>query len=532
MATGNARLEEVELELIARQKLRRHEIGLAQKAGTFDRAKYAKEMLAHYDALDRVLASKGWHSTSPWWREQVRRYFERWCRQVVLRVGRRGGKSSTLCRIAIVEGLYGGHSIHPGDVGVVAFISVKREEAAERMGTIKKMLATLGIVEKSAKNRLIAWRPIDGGIELTHTPIAFKVFTASISGVSGFTAICIIADEVSKWRDADTGANPATDVLASVRPTMATMPLAKIILSSSPMGKLDAHAAAYDLGDNDFQIVGFAQTWVANPSVTEEDTHALETDELRWRREYAAIPLEDTESGVYPSVLIDRATRKGSRNVPKEDGCEYLAATDPGFRGNAWTFAIATCRRFGEATKRSIVFTCQWRGTRTKPLNPDDVFREMRKHCEAYGVGAVYADQFSSDALCAIAYRHEIPYVVEPATSALNTAMYEGLSTRLSDNEIELPDDPQVRADLLGVIRRVTPNGIVIDLARTGDGRHCDYAPAVAKALFKYIEPPPMPPHVLTEAEVWTLEEQGHLKSAEDKLTRVQNPGDWWEQYA
>ena len=66
MATGNARLEEVELELIARQKLRRHEIGLAQKAGTFDRAKYAKEMLAHYDALDRVLASKGWHSTSPW----------------------------------------------------------------------------------------------------------------------------------------------------------------------------------------------------------------------------------------------------------------------------------------------------------------------------------------------------------------------------------------------------------------------------------------------------------------------------------
>ena len=84
-----------------------------------------------------------------------------------------------------------------------------------------------GIVARSAAWAVldalgIKHRPIDGGVELVDRPIAFKVYTASIAWVSGFTCIRAIADEAAKWRDADTGANPAREVLASLRPTMAT----------------------------------------------------------------------------------------------------------------------------------------------------------------------------------------------------------------------------------------------------------------------------------------------------------------------
>ncbi len=150
------------------------------KGRTVDRAAYAAEMNARFDALERALVAKGFPATSPWWREKgVRRHFDHGGRQVVLRVGRRGGKSSTLCRIGVVEALYGRHVVPPGDLGVVAIISVNRDEASQRLRTIKAILDAIGV----------AYRPIDGGIELEGRSVGFKVYTASVSGVSGFTAI-------------------------------------------------------------------------------------------------------------------------------------------------------------------------------------------------------------------------------------------------------------------------------------------------------------------------------------------------------
>ncbi len=54
--------------------------------------------------------------------------------------------------------------IPPGDIGVVAFVSTTRDEAGQRLRTIKAMLDVLGI----------AHRPIDHGIELVGRPIAFE----------------------------------------------------------------------------------------------------------------------------------------------------------------------------------------------------------------------------------------------------------------------------------------------------------------------------------------------------------------------
>ena len=62
---------------------------------------------------------------------------------------------------------------------------------------------------------------------------------------------------------------------------------------------------------------------------------------------------------------------------------------------------------------------------------------------------------------------------------------------RLADDGIELPDNPTLRADLLGVGKRVTMNGLAIELPRTADGRHADYAPALALATSKTITEPP-----------------------------------------
>ncbi len=310
---------------------------------------------------------------------------------------------------------------------------------------------------------------------------------------------------------------------------MATMPLAKIILSSSPMGRLDAHAAAYEGGDDAFQFVAYAPTWEANPTITEADTHMLEPDELRWRREYAALPLEDSEAGVFPSVLIDRATRDAPLVLPREDGCTYIAAQDPALAagGDSWTFVVATCRWVGDVAKRSIVLAREWRPMRSTPRSPDAIFAEIAAICSDYGIGVVYSDQHSGEALRAIAFRHGLTVAPEASTAANKLARYEALSTRLGDGEVELPPDPVVRADLLSVMKRLTPNGFTIELPRSG-GRHADFAPAIALALSKPLYPPPPPVRTMTTderaaaaADAIRAETDAHWQALSDETQRA-----------
>lgn len=432
-------------------------------------------------ALDEALVAQGFPATTRWWYATLERFYASGRRQLVVRAGRRAGKSSTLCRLAACEALWGQHQIPPGDTGVVAIISTDRKEAGKRLVTIKAILDALGE----------PYRPIEGGggIQLTRKAVQFAVYTASVSGVSGFTSVFVFCDEVAKWRDADTGANPARQVLASVRPTMAGQPHARIFLSSSPFGHLDAHANAYDAGDDDFQLCAWASTWIARPGLTEAETHLLEKNEDVWRREYAAIPMEGDECSMLSAALLDAATRELTGDLPREPGVQYVAAMDPGFVQNPWTFAIAAKRWVqtpkGARLKRSVVAHREWRGSALRPNDPEAVMSAIATICRVYGVEVVESDQYERFGLQSIANRPEVQLVVRlPGGGAgANLARYEALVTQFSDGEIDIPPDRQVRADLLAIRQRLTPNGFTIALPQTPDGRHADYAPTLALAL-------------------------------------------------
>src|SRR4051812_6212994 len=54
-------------------------------------------------------------------------------------VGRRGGKSETIARLAVYEGRHGGHerALAPGQVGVIAVISPLREQSQEILNFVR-----------------------------------------------------------------------------------------------------------------------------------------------------------------------------------------------------------------------------------------------------------------------------------------------------------------------------------------------------------------------------------------------------------
>src|ERR1035438_1009092 len=103
--------------------------------------------IARMKDLDAKLALAGFPLTSPWWGQTLSRFYNSGKKQLVLRVGRRGGKSSTLSRVGVCEA-YGEHRVPPGDIGVVPFISVRREEALKRLRTIREILDAVGLPYK------------------------------------------------------------------------------------------------------------------------------------------------------------------------------------------------------------------------------------------------------------------------------------------------------------------------------------------------------------------------------------------------
>ncbi len=417
---------------------------------------------------------------SPWWRSRLRRWYATGKRRLTARVGRRGGKSSTLCRLAVTEALYGDHKVPPGDIGVVAIISARRPDALERLRTIKAILDALGT----------AYTERGDSIELRDKRVVFTVFTASIAGVSGFTAIFVICDECAKWRDSDTGANPAAVVIGSVTPTLATMPNGRIVLSSSPMGLLDAHADAYSLGDTSFQMVAHAASWEANPSITEASTRDLEPDEVVWQREYAAIPQAEAETSLLMSSILDKNTRSGIGDLLPDDRHTYTATIDPATRGNAWTLVVGCLTDRGI---RRIALVREWRGTKATPLVPGVVFNEIAALLRPYDLKHVHSDQFSEDTMRELARQHGLAYLVTPWTAAVKADAYDALKTLAQETKLDLPDDPTVKTDLLGIRQKLTRTGISYELATQGP-RHSDYAPCIAMNLmFQRVPAIPIP---------------------------------------
>lgn len=202
----------------------------------------------------------------------------------------------------------------------------------------------------------------------------------------------------------------------------------------------------------------------------------------------------DPEEGIFSSLEIDAATRKEPRELPRMPLQHYAAAMDPATRGNAWTLVIGTCKGFGGAggalPSYSIVLARQWIGTKASPLRPDDVLQEIGKLCASYGIDTATTDQHSFDALNNIAERHGLILRAEPITAKNRLEMVERARIYVAQGCLELPPDQTFRNDLLSARRRVTVNGLTLVLPKTGDGRHCDYVPALGLLM---LYPPDLP---------------------------------------
>ena len=91
------------------------------------------------------------------------------------------------------------------------------------------------------------------------------------------------------------------------------------------------------------------------------------------------------------------------------------------------------------------------------------------------------------------------------------------------------------RADLLAIRQKLTPNGFIIHLPQTPDGRHADYAPSVTMALSKCLCDPedlgPLPGtpeyYALQERQL----EERLFQSLDDRYQQEQEERRYWRDF-
>lgn len=413
--------------------------------------------------IDRRLVAAGWDPITPFWWDVIRR--SRGYKNVVIRGGRRGKKSTHVCIIAVSEALNPKHKEPPGDIAYFGIVSAVKDQAVDRIRTCAKILDVLQIPHKALTER----------ITLSERNIGIRAFVATLKGVVSFTAIGLLCDEMARWQDPDNGANPAREVMGSLKPTMATMKQSTAWYVSSPWATLDLHHEMFERGTTRSQVVFYAPTWEMNPNLTEEETHALEEDEATWEREYKAIPMSGDETKFFSASFVDACALASAGGMVDRTA----AGGDFAFRRNS--SAIVVLDKLG---KKLRVVIAEERAPGLKPLVPSETMQELIGIASEHGADSIACDLHYIESVREVTEVIDMPLLEFPTAQSEILKAYVRVRVLIAKGWIDLSRAPKLLLQQLKeTSEKPTENSISIK-QKTKGKKHGDMVSAFVCAVW------------------------------------------------
>ena len=408
--------------------------------------------VAIYDTmvgLDATLVSRGHRRLTESWRLIL----ERWlCKSnaltLTIRKGRRVGASTIIAPRIIVSWIrvvLPRLDLPPGEIVVVGLVSVRRGEAANRIAQIAAVMTACNMPHRAKGDE----------IEMVGAPIRVRVLTKNWRSAVGENIGLLWCDEVSRWESEDSSANPASEVIGSLKPTLATlqtMGYALMVLSSSPWSEDDYHAKQYDRGDTEDQCTAFLPTWEGNPTLSEKQTHLLEPDERVWAREYAAIP------GNVLSQALDQDDVNAAFGmvVPVGDLRRWCCIDASSLRGDAFAWMVGHEARGGLVADK----VSGWSDQSMRELTLDTVVAEIAGECRARGITRVWGDQREEAGLQVLFRQQGIAFESFAWSNGSKHDAFTMLRRLLRDRRVQLLEHAELRTQMRSCKARLLPGGL------------------------------------------------------------------------
>lgn len=382
-----------------------------------------------------------------------------------LAIGRRGGKTQEAALVAVFHACFIDYRerLAPGEVATVMAIAADRKQARHLMRYVSGLLHSNPMLE-----RLIVRESTDT-IELANRCV-IEVGTASFRSVRGYTLAAVVCDEIAFWRS-DESANPDAEILAALRPALATLGGPLLCLSSpySKRGELWRAYQRYYRQPGEV-LVAQAASRVMNPELPQRLVdQAMERDRPAALAEYMAEFRNDIDAFIDVEA-IERLTRSEPVTLPPQSGTRYRAFVDPA-GGGADGFALSIAHR--EKSGRVVVDLV----TERIRQNPAAVVAEYAALLRQYGISEVTGDRYAGAWVSTEFDRCGISYKFSERN---RSELYLDCLAMFNSGSVELPPVDKLQRQFQNLERRTSRAGRdTIDHPR---GLHDDLANAVAGA--------------------------------------------------
>lgn len=385
-----------------------------------------------------------------------------------LPVGRRGGKTRVAALLAVFEGAFRDYRpmLSSGEVATVMVLAADRRQATVCFRYISGLLHDNVMLE-----RMIT-REDKESIELSNR-VRIEVHTASFRTVRGFTLACVICDEIAFWQSEGT-ANPDAEIIAALRPALATLN-GKLIALSSPYAKRGELWANFrrSFGEDDADVlVAQAPSRTMNPTLRQSVVDkAMEKDASSARAEYLAQFRDDLQSYV-PRDVVEACVIPGRGVLPYTSGLRYTAFTDPS-GGSSDGFTLCIGHSEGQGNTRTVIIDRL--EERKPPFSASDVVKDFAAILKEYHLTTVTGDAYAGVWPAERFAEHRIEY---QRSKLVRTDLYKSLLPLLTSGRIELPDSSKLVQQLSNLERRTGRTGR--DSIDHAPGQHDDVANAAA----------------------------------------------------
>ena len=312
-------------------------------------------------------------------------------------------------------------------------------------------------------------------IELSNR-VHIEIGVASFRSTRGYSYAAVLCDELAFWRSDETSLNPDVEILRALRPGLASIPGAMLMLASSPYAKRGELYAAYRRHygkDGARVLVWKASTQEMNPGIDRRIIdEAYEDDPESAKAEYGAEFRTDLADFVTRET-VDAVTMWGRHELPPEPEVVYCAFCDPAGGGSdSMTLAIAHLDRHNVCVLDALL---EERG----PLkDPEAVVAAFAVLLRRYGVAKIIGDRYAGLWPVARFAEHGIEF---EQSARPKSDLYHDFLPLLNARRVELLDLPRLSAQLCGLERRTARSGK--DSIDHGPGGHDDLANAVAGVL-------------------------------------------------
>jgi hypothetical protein len=389
-------------------------------------------------------------------------------RSIFMCIGRRGGKSVCMALLAVYLAIFRDWrpKLTAGERAVILLVAGDRDQAKILYRYI------VGILNAPILNNLILNYTADS-LDLKGC-VTIEVVTRSYRAVRGRSVCAALLDEVAFFRS-DDSANPDTEVVAAIRPSMATFGNdGMLIAASSPYARRGVLWDAYRKyfgKDDPSTLVWQAPTRTMNPSVPQSFIdEEYERDPVSASAEYGAEFRSDIAAFVDLAVL-ESCTADGLFELPPISGVSYVAFVDPsGGSSDSMTLAIA------HHDDGVAVLDCV-REVRA-PFQPENVVMDFCQTLASYGISTVVGDRYAGEWPREQFSKRNITY---RPSEKVKSGIYRDMLPILNSRRCQLLDIPRLISQFHGLERRTVRGGK--DSIDHGPGQHDDLANSVAGAV-------------------------------------------------